>query len=440
MNILPDDIELMVKYLGRDSPDIHRLIRAYLHDPQIEETVRVILRRRCLREGLDPDDPPVFWPVRKLKKGFISIGRVNQGNLPGPTFALPRDIITQHLGIFGHNGTGKSVLIMHIVLEALRAGQQVWILDIEDEYSRLAKYISYEKLIAPGYDQLKLNFFQPPGPWVTPISWLEEINLLLRGNTFLRDGSLNLFRRGMKTLFERRGIFNGKTDWPSLSEVIKYFENSGFGPKSRNIGFWESLLNRLNMLVDTFNQSLHITNSDMLTNLANRPVIFRLHRLTGVPLQFFVSFLLLWLARYREGVQDDTAHIVVIEEAHMLVSDTSRMDIGESILCRTFRTARKRNISLILCDQVPSELPHPVLANLGCRVVMRLVNTKCIYAVQSSMGLNRDQACAFSELQPRQAVVQYGLHPTPFMIQIPVMSFTQDEDSRILQQRTQTIL
>ncbi|MFQ5799379.1 MAG: hypothetical protein ACE5H0_11920, partial [Bacteroidota bacterium] len=72
-----------------------------------------------------------------------------------------------------------------------------------------------------------------------------------------------------------------------------------------------------------------------------------------------------------------------------LVSERSGRDIGESILCRMFRTARKRGIALVLCDQVPSELPPAILGNLACRIVMRLVNVRCIWSVQNSMGLDR---------------------------------------------------
>jgi hypothetical protein len=39
----------------------------------------------------------------------------------------------------------------------------------------------------------------------------------------------------------------------------------------------------------------------MLRLLAEHSVVFRLQSLVGIPLQFLVSFLLLWLARFKEG-------------------------------------------------------------------------------------------------------------------------------------------
>ena len=78
--------------------------------------------------------------------------------------------------------------------------------------------------------------------------------------TFLRDGSLDIFRLGMPKLLERKGITTGGTDWPSLLEVIEYFQGLSFGPKSRSAGFTESLLNRLVTLAVIFDQTAQVTN------------------------------------------------------------------------------------------------------------------------------------------------------------------------------------
>lgn len=440
MIAFPEDIEQMARYLGREDPAIQRLLKVYARDPKMGETVRALLKRRCVRGGYDPDDPPVFWPVRNLTPGFVTMGQVVQGTMPGPQFALPQEILPQHIGIFGHNGTGKSFLAMHLAAVAIRAGLRVWILDIEDEFSRLIPALPDGALTVVQPHQLRLNFFQPPDSWISPASWLGEINLLLRGGTFLRDGSLNLFHTHMPKLLHRKGITEGGTDWPALLEVIGYFRGLGFGPKSRNMGFLESLLNRLEMLSEAFASISNVTTSDMLPALASRSVIFRLHSMTGIALQFLTGFLLLWLARYREGAGDDTGHMVIIEEAHMLASAKVRQDIGEGILCRMFRTARKRAMPLVLCDQVPSELPEAILANLGCRFVMRLVSARCIWSVQSSMRLQRKQVEAITELQPRQTIVQYQLHPTPFMIQVPELSFPEKPQESDLRSRAEALV
>jgi DNA helicase HerA-like ATPase len=178
----------------------------------------------------------------------------------------------------------------------------------------------------------------------------------------------------------------------------------------------------------------------MLQLLAEHSVIFKLQSLVGIPLQFLVSFFLLWLARFKEGSKGHKPHLVIIEEAHMLASEKSRQDIGENILSRMFRTARKRGIALVLCDQIPGELPPAILGNLACRIVMRLSDARSIWSIQSSMGLNRKQAEAVSRMKPRRAVVHYTLHPTPFEIEVPELCFPEKPEEQQLRQEAEDIL
>ena len=435
MSDLPDDIERMADYLGREDPAIRRLLQAYTRDRQMAEPVRIFLKRRCVKAGLDPENPPVFGPVRELPQGIIHLGQVQQGAVPGPQFALPEEIVTQHLGIFGCSGTGKSFLAMSLECQAIREGLHVWVFDIEDEYSRLCSLLPPGQLVAVEPEQLRFNLFQPPGNWVTPASWLDELGLLLRGSMFLRDGSLNLFLAGMTKLLDGAPQGSGATTLPSLQEVAAYFKGLGFGPKSRNAGYLESLVNRFGSLATSLAQTAAVKTSNMLENLAGHSVVFRLHGLVGIPLQYLVSFLLLWLARYKEGSAHERPHLVIIEEPHMLAAEKSRQDIGESVLCRMFRTARKRGVGLILSDQVPSELLAAILGNLACRIVMRLTNAPCLWSLQNSMGLDRKQAETIATLEERHAVVHYTLHPTPFAIEIPKMSFpARPPDSQLRQQ------
>ena len=420
----PDDIEAMADFLDKDDPAIQRLLRICLRNPQMLTTVRSMLARRCLAAGFDPADPPPFWPIRSLPPGIVNIGRVAQGSVPGPEFCLPKDVANEHVGIFGQSGSGKSFLVMSIIRQLVEGGDVVWILDVEDEFSRLLPLLPSGLLLPIHYADLRINFLEVPGPWVSIQNWLEEFCLLFRENCFLRDGSLNMFVIDIPELLDRKGVTRGGKNWPSLLEVIEFFHAKKLGPKTRNAGYVESLLNRLQSLASNFDQTARIINSSMLEYLAQRSVVFRFPRLAGIPLQFFVSYLLLWLCRYREGASHgDRMHFMFIDEGHMLASEKSRIDIGEGMLCRTFRTARKRGISLVICDQVPDELPQPVLANLACKIVMQLGTSRSMWALQTSMGLSREQADLLPAIEKREAVVHYSLYSKPFKIEVPHLEF-----------------
>jgi len=434
--VLTKEDSILIELLGKDLPQSKALVAAANAGMDVHEMLRSMTKQK----GIDPDNPLVFRPVRQLPPGQLHIGKVLQGDTAGPELTLSEKIIPQHTGIFGHNGTGKSFLALNIAFQAIKAGFKVWILDVEDEYNRLIPLFENGQLISVEPEQLKFNIFQPPGKWITSTSWLDELSLLSRGSLYLRDGGLNVFHTGTNRLIDRKNVSANITNWPSLAEAITFFQGIGYGPKSRSAGFVESLLNRLVNLEETFRQTARVTKSDMLSNLSQESVIFRLHGLTGIPLQFLVSFLLLWLARFKEGAQDNKPHMVVIEEAHMLSAEKARQDIGESVLCRMFRTARKRNIALVLCDQVPSELPPAILGNLGCRIVMRLTNARCIWSLQSSMGLDKKQAEAIATLEPRQAIAQYSSFPTAFMIEVPQLNFPAKPQQNQLHQQSQELL
>jgi len=439
--MLPDDIQAMADFLGKDNPAVQRLVKVCLRNTQMATTVRRMLARRCLAAGFNPDDPPPFWPIRLLPPGIVHLGRVAQGSIPGPEFCLPKDAANEHVGIFGQSGSGKSFLDMYIVKQLVERGDVVWVIDVEDEFSRLLPLLPPGSLLPIHYTDLRVNFLQVPGPWVSIQNWLEEFCLLLRENCFLRDGSLNLFAIEMPELLDRTGVTRGGTNWPSLSEVIAFFDAKKLGPKTRNAGYMESLLNRLRSLAANFDQTSRVTGSSMLEDLAKRSVILRLPRLAGIPLQFLVSYLLLWLCRYKEGTAiSDRLIFVVIEEAHMLGSEKARLDVGESTLCRTFRTARKRGLSLVICDQVPGELPQPVLANLACKVVMQLGTARSVWSLQTSMGLSREQADLLPALEKREAVVHYSLYSRPFKIEVPHLEFPPKPSEDELRSQAQAFL
>ena len=84
MSNLPEDIRQMAKFLGREDPTVQRLLKAAVRDHKMIDVVRSLLKRHCVKAGFDPDDPPVFWPVRDLPPGFVTVGQVVQGGMAGP--------------------------------------------------------------------------------------------------------------------------------------------------------------------------------------------------------------------------------------------------------------------------------------------------------------------------------------------------------------------
>jgi len=134
-----------------------------------------------------------------------------------------------------------------------------------------------------------------------------------------------------------------------------------------------------------------------------------------------------------------TPFMVFLEEYHLLSADPARADIGKPTLCTQVATAGKRNIRFVFSNQLLS-FPDEILGNLGCRIVMRLLNPRCLWVAQRSMGLTPEQAVHIPELGFREAIVQYGDYPAPFKVRVDELSFPPPPEEAALEAAAQAFL
>jgi len=302
-----NDLEHLAYLLGSDRTDVQNLLRNASLDPELRDTATDFLRIKVAKEGGDPDDQAALPLVHRLPSGLMRLGPVWNGRQQGPIFAIAEGTRSnvQHVGVFGVTRSGKSFIISSTARQYMAAGGTCWVFDIEDEYLVLIQAVSGSRqpvAILPHH--LRISFFQPPCASIQLKTWLGDICLLLRQEVYLRDGSLNLFSTQMLDLVRRKHESSGPDNYPSLAETLENFSNLKFGgPKVRSGTWLESLLNRFNMLRDAFEETSHVTSSNMLQQLAARSVIFRLRGLRGIPLQFLADYLMTWLSRFKEGQQ-----------------------------------------------------------------------------------------------------------------------------------------
>lgn len=299
---MSDDLDRLADFLDRDDPQVARILWAAHHTSGMRGAACDALRRLCKTgAGVNPDNLPAFGLVRELPPGEIVLGHVLNGDARGPVFALPSSILTQHVGVFSASGAGKSVLVRHLAAQCIAAGDKVWAFDLEDEHASLLSLFPPEQLIAVTPSMLRLSLFQPPHESISPKQWLGALETIFRWAMFLRDGSLNLFDASMLKLFERKGVLTGSGAYPTLGEALQLFTGMRFAGSSRTGAFLESLLNRLSLISNTMGESFEASTSEHLAFLANRSVIYRLHELPLLIAQWFVGYVLAWLAAYKDG-------------------------------------------------------------------------------------------------------------------------------------------
>jgi hypothetical protein len=300
------ELDRLAKQLGPRREDVRRLLDMAARSADGARIARNLLRARLRQAGLDPDDSGAFALVQELPPGHLQIGRAITGDQEGPVFALPEGSRSniQHTAIVGETRYGKTYLLLSIARQHISAGGRSWIFDLEGEYNVLANAVAgpFKPLVlAPRH--LRINFFEPPAATIPWRTWMADLALLFRQEMFLRDGSINLFDMEMRQVIEGKGLVGGRPQFPSLAEVFEHFRNLKFGGGKVRSGTWlESLTNRLGALMNLFEETANVKSSNMLPRLASQSVIFHLRGLRGLPLQFFVNFMLTWLSRYREVV------------------------------------------------------------------------------------------------------------------------------------------
>jgi len=430
---------------GKDDPRVQAMVTSVELNPQNAGAVQKMLSNMLYMEGGDPNDLAAFPIVKELPQEGVPLGPVNNGRRDGPIFYIPEGTSSDvsHIGIFGLTRWGKTFILKELARHSMLQGNRVWIFDTEDEFSDLVPAVpeSYKPVTVTAA-HLRICFFQPPCDGVGIRSWLETISLLLRGETFIRDGGQNLFNDSLLRLCKGKGVFAGSNRFPSLAETLHYFQNLKLsGSEVRGKAWLESLINRMRMLDNTYNETSHVTSSDMLQSLANRSVIFRLQAKRGIPLQFLTNFLITWLAGYREGTTERKEVLtLLVDEKHLFDSDKGRNDIGSAALATLSATGAKRGLRLALCNQHLSSLDEGILGNIGCRIITRLPNPKCIWFAQQSMGLYPPQARRITQLRKREVIVMSSDHPTPFAVRVNEFTFPEKPDDMYLEKMAQDFL
>ena len=414
-------LEDLAAMAGRDDERVERVLRMARVFPETRGTAEQVLTALCASRGIDPFEELVFpLPLDLPSEGWM-LGDVLAGERPFGAFRYPVEELPGNLGVFGVSGSGKSTLVRELCEGWIEQGVEVLLLDVQAEYGSLARRFPAERLGVVSARTFPLPLFENPvGSCLDDLARLAQVVGVLREVLYLRDGSCNLLLEVVGEMYRERGVLDGSRNYPLATEVFQKLVASKFSGQSRHAGYLETLVNRFQGLLQSF-PGLNAKRSAPPEQVLSQSLIVQMANLSLAELDVFTALFLAYTATGLEGeIRDRTRLVMVLEEVHLLASrqKLSRMDLGEPLVVRLLRTGRKRGVSVLAADQVPSELCAGVLGNLATRVVFRLTNYPCIRAVSGSMGLHRGQSADIAELPRRRAVVQTGSVPKPFLLQV----------------------
>jgi excisionase family DNA binding protein len=391
--------------------------------PEKREKVEKILSLSAMASIIAQKENP-FWETPEadeLPKGDIILGRIYEGHKITYEFSLPLDVLTEHVGIFGQSGVGKSFFCKNLSSQLIRKKVPVWFLDFEDEYSDLLVE-DPENFYVLDPASLKINLFENP-PNAKPLEWFEKLMNVLRESLYLRDGSINMLGEILFQQLKTRGVLEGGQDYPGLKDIQRELGKLRFRINSRNSGYWESLNNRFSDMdkLPMFSCKKGLD----FPMLMKKSVVFKIGGLSDYHQNLLVNYLLTYVSLYREKSDDKSLLVLLLDEGHRIINyeKAKRADLAEPISFEAARNFRKRGVALILSDQVPSLIPASWMGNLGTRIVFRLSHGGCIKAISDALAMEQEQRAFIPEMPRRAAILHFMGWKRPFLINIPELSF-----------------
>ncbi len=392
-------------------------------------------------------------------KDSIDMGKLVDMGVPQEThYQIPVDALVRHILVCGSTGTGKSTTCKKIINGVRDHGVPVMIIEpAKDDYVRWAiaenKKLPPEKqykIIMPGVKEI--DGFEPDHLWLNPFepgAWKDSpVNLVQHAETLatLLNSCLpsedvipvlieEAVHECLETAAEEYNVDLTTVDnpqmplYPTLDELKlagqRTIARKTYEKRTKD-NFAEILMTRFNYLSrGTRGSILGGPCSTSFETLFDHPVVINLSRLAGKKdKSLIMSLLLLQLQEYRTSryeydeeyrkaaQENKLMHLVVVEEAHNVLTKPSPMSTGSSpeqaaaeLFGNMLSEIRSYGQGMMIVDQVPTRLIDDAIKNTNYKISHRLTSPDDIEVMSSAMMLRTDQAEIIPSLEIGNAII-----------------------------------
>ena len=404
--------------------------------------------------GLQIRERVEFASSGSESNGFhpVAIGCVlHDGRRSQNWFDIDRDDLSKHALVTGVTGSGKTVSCQYILRQLWEEHGVPWLVlepSLKAEYRQLlgsplgsdlriftlgdetAVPFRFNPLeVQPGVhvqthiDSL-LSLFNAAFAWVTPMPIVLSLAVHRIYEEFGWDLSAGTNPRG----------FVAETQ-PALSDLIAKIPSvvNDLGYDGEVCGNLRAgLLTRLsNLTLGAKGLMLNSGVSIPMDYLLSKPAILEFSIIgNDEEKAFLLGALLIRLAQYRrnQGFSSALRHLVLVEEAHRLLSATPaavgleqanpRAKAVEEF-CNLLAETRAYGQGLIVADQIPAKLAPDIIKNANLKICHRLVAADDRKQVGDCMNLSEPQQRFLATLAPGQAVAFREGREQAFFINVP---------------------
>ena len=354
----------------------------------------------------------ILKPPQKMEElyGDYPVGMVIYADKACYPFAFQQWELTQHIGVFGRTGAGKSYLMRGLLKTHLFYKRPVLIFDWKTTY-RDMKGMTH---CVPGSDEHPFSFnpFMVGGlpQQVQKACMAQIVELFL--DSYLEDLQL-LTVQGVEALLLR-----------SIDHLIKEQKRVTFGKIFDFLHKYQGSMREMDWRTSALNMVSKVVNGPLgrvverdcdIELLSHSQTVFSLGALSGAKdRSFLIRSILLHLFYYAQG-QGATKNLkllVVIEEAHQVL--LRKKDGKESVIEMMLRMAREYGIGICLVDQHPSRMSYPALGTYAT-VAFALKLRQDREAMASALNLSDTEV--LGRLPRQYAIIKLSdRFLTPFLI------------------------
>jgi hypothetical protein len=309
-------------------------------------------------------------PAGLIGDGEFTIGMVSYPGITPYPFRVRRNELLRHVFILGPTGTGKSTLLLNLLLQIQAAGIPFMVFDFKRNYRCLLRATGSERLVVFTVGRntapLAINALTPP-PGVEFEEWAEALSDIISTSYLLMQGARNVLKEALL-----QAHAHGSDATLTHAHALLASELDATKSGSRRYGWLESSTRSLEELTKgSFGRALNATNGVPVATLLTRSVVFELQGFGDDQKRFFCLFFLqavLLLRKNATAPREQLQHLLVFDEGHNVFP---RERLGEvSVPARLAREVREYGEAIIAATQ-QADVSESLIANSGFKLILR---------------------------------------------------------------------
>jgi hypothetical protein len=387
-------------YLSQKS--VEKLLASYLLEDDAKEKIEL---KNDLESILAIHAPKLFFSEKPMLQspsiedsiGEIKLGNIVQGDREIREFRISLLDVNKHLAIFSSTGSGKTTLIINILLQLLDRNIPFLAIDFKKDLRHLAREYPIKVL---RWNWLKINPLQPP-KGVEEKQWMTILADIMAHVFGWFWASENYLMQFMNQLYENH---KGKR-YPTIREVYELIVSTE--ETSRRISeYRDVVMNRLASMLIVLKDVIDCEHGFPIEELLNYPVVIELDGLRRDEANFLVEYLLAYIFAYRiaNNQRGSIKHVLVFDEATRVFFrkrewKETTVELGMPFIDTVPQIIRDYREGMIFAAQEPSIISHSVLANTNLKLVGFLGEGEDIEAIARSLDLSDEERSAISKLE-----------------------------------------